>query len=51
MDKELIAANTVDLLGVNYYQPRRVKAKETPIGEGAVMPGTFFDGYDMLERK
>ncbi|WP_078393544.1 glycoside hydrolase family 1 protein [Alkalihalobacillus patagoniensis] len=51
MDKEVITANTVDLLGVNYYQPRRVKAKETPIGEGPVMPGTFFDGYDMPGKK
>lgn len=27
-DLDIIKKNTVDLLGVNYYQPRRVKAKE-----------------------
>lgn len=26
-DLEVIKENTVDLLGINYYQPRRVKAK------------------------
>ena len=26
----VIKENTVDFLGVNYYQPIRVKAKETP---------------------
>ena len=30
-DLAIIAENTVDLLGVNYYQPRRAKAKETPV--------------------
>ncbi len=28
-DLEIIENNTVDILGVNYYQPRRIKAKET----------------------
>lgn len=27
----VIKENTVDFLGVNYYQPIRVKAKETPM--------------------
>src|SRR5699024_5468778 len=27
-DSELLKGNTADILGVNYYQPRRVKAKE-----------------------
>ncbi|HAP6208269.1 TPA: glycoside hydrolase family 1 protein, partial [Enterococcus faecium] len=30
-DLTIIKENTVDLLGINYYQPRRIKAKETPI--------------------
>ncbi|MGC3206681.1 family 1 glycosylhydrolase, partial [Enterococcus faecalis] len=30
-DLAIIAENTVDLLGVYYYQPRRAKAKETPV--------------------
>ena len=25
---DIIKNNTIDFLGVNYYQPRRVKAKE-----------------------
>ena len=28
-DERIIAANTIDILGMNYYQPMRVKAKET----------------------
>ena len=26
---KIISENTVDFLGVNYYQPRRIKARET----------------------
>jgi len=51
-DLELIKANTVDLLGVNYYQPRRVKAKEHMSHPDApFMPGHFFDNYVMPGRK
>ncbi|SDM46861.1 glycoside hydrolase family 1 protein [Sediminibacillus halophilus] len=51
-DKQLIKNNTVDLLGVNYYQPRRVKAKETlPNPYGPFMPEWFFDHYEMPGRK
>ncbi|NAP00891.1 family 1 glycosylhydrolase, partial [Halomonas sp. MG34] len=51
-DKELISANIVDLLGVNYYQPRRVKAKENePNKEAPFMPDWFFDQYEMPGRK
>ncbi|MFD1172693.1 glycoside hydrolase family 1 protein [Oceanobacillus picturae] len=51
-DKELISANIVDLLGVNYYQPRRVKAKENePNKEAPFMPDWFFDLYEMPGRK
>ena len=28
-DLELIRENTIDLLGINYYQPRRIKAKNS----------------------
>ena len=48
-DLAIIAENTVDLLGVNYYQPRRAKAKETPVEtrpEG-LLPEDFYDVYDM----
>ncbi|WP_152983780.1 glycoside hydrolase family 1 protein [Peribacillus muralis] len=51
-DIDIIKANTVDLLGVNYYQPRRVKAKEhLPNPEGPFMPNRFFDNYVMPGRK
>src|SRR5699024_331008 len=51
-DKELIKENTVDILGVNYYQPRRVKAKEyMPHPESPLMPDHFFDPYEMPGRK
>jgi len=51
-DAELIRNHTVDLLGVNYYQPRRVKAKDhLPNTEGPFMPEWFFDAYEMPGRK
>ncbi|WP_163527061.1 glycoside hydrolase family 1 protein [Halobacillus ihumii] len=51
-DTELMAANTVDLLGVNYYQPRRVKAKDhLPNPYSPFMPDWFFDNYEMPGRK
>lgn len=44
--------NTVDLLGVNYYQPRRVKAKEhLPHPEAPLMPDHYFDPYVMPGRR
>lgn len=49
---EAIRENTVDLLGVNYYQPRRVKAKEYAVHPDApFMPDRFFDSYEMPGRK
>lgn len=52
-DLATIAENTIDLLGVNYYQPRRVKAKETPveIKSKGILPEDFYDVYDMPEKK
>lgn len=51
-DLELIKNNTIDLLGVNYYQPRRVKAKEhLPNPYSPFMPEWFFDYYEMPGRK
>lgn len=49
-DLEIIKNNTVDLLGVNYYQPRRVKAKESTKGD-ILTPESFFDFYDMPGKK
>ncbi len=51
-DRELLKEGKVDLLGVNYYQPRRVKAKEhLPNPYGPFMPEWFFDPYEMPGRK
>lgn len=51
-DSDLLKDNTADILGVNYYQPRRVKAKENlPNPYGPFMPDWFFDMYEMPGRK
>jgi len=47
-----IKNNIMDMLGVNYYQPRRVKAKETPADPNEpFMPEFYFDNYEMPGRK
>ena len=49
---EIIKNNTIDFLGVNYYQPRRVKAKESEVDESkGWMPDKYFDNYEMPERR
>src|SRR5699024_4733240 len=51
-DIRKIAENTVDFLGVNYYQPRRVMERETPIPEGEnIIPEHFFSYYDWPDKK
>ncbi len=51
-DLYIIKNNTVDLLGVNYYQPRRVKSKESEVKENEPLtPESFFDFYDMPGKK
>ena len=51
-DLTIIKENTVDLLGVNYYQPRRVKAKDNlPNPDSPFMPDRYFDNYIMPGRK
>lgn len=51
-DLEIIKHNTVDLLGVNYYLPRRVKAKENiPNPNSPFTPEFYFDNYEMPGRK
>lgn len=48
----VIKENTVDFLGVNYYQPIRVKAKETPVDPAAMItPESFYDFYEMPSRR
>lgn len=50
-DLEIIKNNVIDYLGVNYYQPRRVKAKESEVDKSVFMPDWFFDNYEMPGRK
>lgn len=51
-DLDVIKENTVDILGVNYYQPRRIKVKESKekLSDGP-MPDDYFDNYAMPNRK
>lgn len=49
---DIIKNNNVDFLGVNYYQPRRVKAKENAFDESnGWMPDKYFDNYEMPGRR
>ncbi|MGL4571943.1 MAG: glycoside hydrolase family 1 protein [Clostridium sp.] len=51
-EEELIKNNTVDFLGVNYYQPSRVKAKESEFdNKFGWMPDKYFDRYDMPNKR
>lgn len=51
-DLTTIKDNTIGLLGVNYYQPRRVKVKETPLDHShGPMPEDYFDVYDWPAKK
>ncbi|MEY8370257.1 glycoside hydrolase family 1 protein [Aerococcaceae bacterium 50-4] len=53
-DEELaiIRENTIDLLGINYYQPRRIKKKESIERlSDKPMPDDYFDNYIWPERK
>ncbi|MGL5427359.1 MAG: glycoside hydrolase family 1 protein [Cetobacterium sp.] len=48
----IIKENTVDILGVNYYQPRRVKAKaDLHNPNSPLLPESFFEHYEMPGRK
>ncbi|AIM24789.1 6-phospho-beta-glucosidase GmuD [Melissococcus plutonius] len=52
-DIQAISNNTVDLLGINYYQPRRVKKKESVIEkhQEGILPEDFYDDYDLPGKK
>lgn len=51
-DCALIANTRIDLLGINYYRPRRVKARETPLDEPhGFVPERFFEEYIMPGRR
>lgn len=47
----IIRENTVDFLGVNYYQPRRFKERETPYESKKVLPEKFYESYIWPERR
>ncbi|OTN90102.1 hypothetical protein A5819_002601 [Enterococcus sp. 7E2_DIV0204] len=49
-DLELIKKNTVDFIGMNYYQPRRVQAP-AKVNKPAVSPADFYDHYDWPDKK
>jgi 6-phospho-beta-glucosidase/beta-glucosidase len=51
-EMELIKQTKIDLLGINYYRPRRVKAKDNmPNKEGVFSPEWFYDNYDMPGKR
>lgn len=51
-DLKDIKENTINFLGVNYYQPRRVCAKANlPNPEAPFMPEYYYDHYEMPGRK
>jgi len=48
----IIKENTIDLLGINYYQPRRIQQKEsTERLSDKPMPDDYFDNYIWPDRK
>ena len=52
INKRRIKNNIIDFLGVNYYQPRRAKAKEKQFGESkGWMLDKYFDDYEMPGRR
>lgn len=51
-DLEVIKNNTIDFLGVNYYQPLRVKAVQYEIKKDAIfMPENYYEPYEMPGRR
>lgn len=49
---DIIRNNTIDILGVNYYRPRRIQAKVKPEDKTApLIPETFFDNYNWPGRR
>ena len=49
---ELVEKNTVDFIGINYYQPQRVKAPESaPNVNAPFLPSWYFEDYQMPNRR
>ena len=49
--RPILKENTVDFLGLNYYHPRRVKARETSLDTTAWVPDRYFEDYEMPDRR
>lgn len=49
-DKEILKKNTVDFIGLNYYQPRRVQAPTNP-NYPAEMPEDLYLPYDWPDKR
>lgn len=48
----ILKENTIDVLGVNFYHPHRVKAPDiAPDSVGDWMPNRYFDTYEMPGRR
>ncbi|WP_024613139.1 glycoside hydrolase family 1 protein [Clostridium sp. Ade.TY] len=47
----IIKNNTIDFLGVNYYSPRRVMARENEFNNDCWMPDKYFENYDMPKKR
>lgn len=50
-DIKVIKENTVDYLGVNYYTPRRVKARTTQYDKNYLMPEKYYETYTFEGQK
>lgn len=50
-DIEIIKTYTVDYLGVNYYTPRRVKARKSVYDKDYMMPERYYESYTFEGQK
>lgn len=50
-DQTLFADNTVDFLGVNYYHPKRVQAREQQLENQPWMPERYFAPYALPDAR
>ncbi len=46
-----IINNTIDFLGVNYYHPKRVKTRTTPLDCDYWSPEQYYEEYDMPGKR
>lgn len=53
-DAQIFKNNTVDFLGINYYQPRRVQSRKNPLPQNFSkewMPDIYFEDYIWKDRR